>query len=149
MKISLVQMNSVDDKPANLAQAKRLIEQAVAEERPDWIQLPEVFDFLGGSRTAKLAAAEVLPAGPDDAVGPAYGLMRDLARKHGVFIHAGSMLEAVPWRGAHRQYDGRLRPPGPRGRALSQDPSVRHHDAGRDGISGERNLPAGRRCRHL
>ena len=96
MKISLVQMNSIDDKPANLAQARRLIEQAVADERPDWIQLPEVFDFLGGTRAAKLAAAEVLPAGPGDAAGPAYALIRDLARRHGVFIHAGSMLEKIP-----------------------------------------------------
>ena len=96
MKVSLVQMNSVDDKAANLVEAERLIGQAVAEERPDWIQLPEVFDFLGGTRATKLAAAEALPSGPGDEAGPAYGLMRDLARRHGVFIHAGSMLERMP-----------------------------------------------------
>ncbi len=34
MKISLIQMNSVSDKAANLAQAKQLIERAVARGAP-------------------------------------------------------------------------------------------------------------------
>ena len=87
MKTCVIQMNSTADKPANLAQAGALIEAAVAAERPDWIGLPEVFDFLGGSRAEKFAAAEILREGP------AYALCRDLARKHGVFIHSGSFLE--------------------------------------------------------
>lgn len=89
MKIALIQMNSVDDKKANLDSAKRLVEQAVELERPDWICLPEVFDFMGGSRKDKLAAAETLPGGP------AYALMQGLAREHRVFIHAGSILEKI------------------------------------------------------
>jgi nitrilase len=90
MKVALIQMNSINDKPANLAAARRLIEQAVEDEHPDWICLPEVFDFMGGSRTDKFAAAEPLPGGP------AYTLMQNLAREHDVFIHAGSMLERIP-----------------------------------------------------
>ncbi|MDO9440804.1 MAG: carbon-nitrogen hydrolase family protein [Beijerinckiaceae bacterium] len=90
MKIALIQMNSTDDKSANLAQAARLIEAAVAAEKPDWISLPEVFDFMGGSRADKAAAAEAFPDGD------AYRLMSDLARRHGVHIHAGSMLEKIP-----------------------------------------------------
>lgn len=89
MKLALVQMNSVDDKPANITAATALIEQAVATERPDWIALPECFDFLGGRREDKVAAAERLGEGP------AYTAMQALARKHRVFIHAGSMLERV------------------------------------------------------
>ncbi|PWB83350.1 MAG: carbon-nitrogen hydrolase [Methylocystaceae bacterium] len=89
MKVTLVQMNSVSDKAANLVAARALIEQAVRQERPDWICLPEVFDFIGGTRADKLAAAEELPGGP------AYALCQDLAREHGVFIHAGSILEKV------------------------------------------------------
>lgn len=89
MKIALIQMNSTDDKRANLAQAEKLISRAVGEERPDWISLPEVFTFLGGTREEKTAAAETFPDGE------AYALMRDLARRHGVFIHAGSMLERI------------------------------------------------------
>ena len=51
-------MNSVADKPANIAAATALIERAVGEEAPDWIALPECFDFLGGQRADKMAAAE-------------------------------------------------------------------------------------------
>ena len=87
MKVALIQMNTVSDKPANLAQAKELIEQAVPLEQPDWIGLPEVFDFMGGSRAEKFAAAEVLGHGP------AFALCAELAAKYGVFIHAGSFLE--------------------------------------------------------
>src|ERR1019366_9863296 len=87
MKISLIQMNSVSDKPANIAAATKLVEQAVAEERPDWICLPECFDFLGGGRAAQMAAAEAFPGGP------AYGALQGLAKEHKIYIHAGSILE--------------------------------------------------------
>jgi predicted amidohydrolase len=90
MKVTLIQMNSGSDKARNLQTAASLVERAVAEERPDWILLPEVFDFMGGSLADKRAAAETLPDGP------AYSLMQGLAEKHGVFIHAGSILEKVP-----------------------------------------------------
>ncbi len=83
-------MNSIGDKPANIAAAACLIEEAVAFDRPDWIALPECFDFLGGRRDDKMAAAEVLGDGP------AYLAMSRLAAAHGVFIHAGSLLERVP-----------------------------------------------------
>jgi nitrilase len=87
MKTCVIQMNSTSDKAANLAQARRLIEQAVELEKPDWIALPEVFDFLGGSKAEKFEAAEVLRDGP------AYNLCAELAATHGLFIHAGSFLE--------------------------------------------------------
>jgi nitrilase len=87
MKISLIQMNSVDDKAANIEAATALIEKAVAEEAPDWVCLPECFDFMGGHRAEKFAAAEKLPNGP------AYRAMQSLAQKHKIFIHAGSILE--------------------------------------------------------
>ena len=37
MKVSLIQMNSVSDKAANIVAAEALIERAVAEESPDWV----------------------------------------------------------------------------------------------------------------
>ena len=97
MKISLIQMNSVADKPANIAAATKLIEQAVAQERPDWVCLPECFDFLGADRAAKMAAAESFPGGP------AYTAMQTLARKHKITIHAGSILEKP--KGAERLHN--------------------------------------------
>ncbi len=87
MKAALIQMNSGSDKAANLAKAQALIEHAIAQDQPDWISLPEVFDFMGGSRDDKRNAAEFFPDGP------AYRLMQSLAKKHSVFIHAGSILE--------------------------------------------------------
>jgi deaminated glutathione amidase len=90
MKVALIQMNSGPDKPANLAAVERLIAEAVAAEAPDWICLPECFDYLGGTRDGKREAAEILPDGP------AYRLVQELAHRHRVFIHAGSMLERVP-----------------------------------------------------
>jgi predicted amidohydrolase len=90
MKVSLIQMNSQNDKARNLAQARELMERAIREEAPDLLVLPEVFDFMGGSRADKQAAAEVIPDGP------AWTLCRDVAREHKVFVHAGSILEKVP-----------------------------------------------------
>jgi len=90
MKISLVQMNSISDKAGNIAAAEALIEQAVAEERPDWVLLPEHFDWAGGERSDKLANAETMPGGP------AYSMARAQAIKHGIFVHAGSMMETIP-----------------------------------------------------
>jgi len=90
LKIALIQMNSIDDKTANLEQARRLVEDCIAKEHPDWISLPEVFSFMGGSRDDKIAAAETFPDGV------AYNLMRELATRYHVHIHAGSMLEKIP-----------------------------------------------------
>jgi deaminated glutathione amidase len=89
MKCSLVQMNSIDDKARNIAIARELIEQAVAEDRPDWVLLPETFDWAGGNSRQRLAAAEILPGGP------AYAMCREMARKHRIFVHAGSINERV------------------------------------------------------
>jgi deaminated glutathione amidase len=97
MKVSLIQMNSVSDKAANLAQAKKLIERAVAEERPDWVLLPEVFDWMGGTSAEKLAIAEPATGGP------AYETLRALARDNRIWVHGGSFFERVP--GEHRAHN--------------------------------------------
>jgi len=90
MKVSLVQMNSVSDKAANIAAARALIERAVAEEAPDWVLLPEQFDWVGGLKGDKAANAEPMPGGP------AYAMTQALAAKHRIFIHAGSIMEKIP-----------------------------------------------------
>ena len=90
MKVSLIQMNSISDKAANIAAAKALIERAVAEEKPDWVLLPEHFDWAGGAKADKLREAEIMPGGP------AYAMCQGLAAAHGIFIHAGSMMEKIP-----------------------------------------------------
>jgi nitrilase len=93
MKVTLVQMNSGGDK-ARLANARALIERAVVQERrTGFVYL--VFDFIGGSRAEKIAAAEELPGGP------AYQMCQALAREHKVPMHAGSILEKAPGERLH------------------------------------------------
>jgi predicted amidohydrolase len=92
MRVCVIQMSSVDDKAANLAQARGLIEQAVREDRPDVILLPEVWAFQGGSVEQRREAAETIPGGE------AYRLLQELAATHGIFLHGGSFLERGPER---------------------------------------------------
>ena len=58
MRISVVQMNPGADKSENIAQARRLIGEAVDADRPDIVSLPEVWDSLGGDRAVRNANAE-------------------------------------------------------------------------------------------
>ena len=87
MRVAVVQMNSTADKAANLAQARQLMEQAVARERPDLLSLPETFAFIGGSREARHRSAERFPDGE------AYAMLREFARRHRLYLHGGSMFE--------------------------------------------------------
>jgi nitrilase len=87
MKVALIQMSSQDDKAANLDQARRLIEQAVAEERPDLVALPEIFPLMSDDLALKKAAAEPVPGGDG------YGLLQELAARHGIVLHGGSLIE--------------------------------------------------------
>src|SRR5271157_3579646 len=89
MKVSIIQMNSISDKSANIAAAEALIERAVREERPDWVLPPEFFDWAGGGKADKLKNAESFPGGP------AYEMARRQAIKHRIFVHAGSIMEKI------------------------------------------------------
>lgn len=89
MKISLIQMNSQPDREANLRQAEALMLKAVREDAPDLIVLPEHFDWSGGTVAEKLAAADFVPGGS------AYRMVQEFALRHGLWLHAGSMLERV------------------------------------------------------
>jgi nitrilase len=82
MRVTVVQMNPGADKLENIAQANRLIEAAVQEDKPDIVSLPEVWDSLGGDRTVRNANAETLPVkGSNEPGGQAYEFMRATARK--------------------------------------------------------------------
>ncbi|HWT09720.1 MAG TPA: carbon-nitrogen hydrolase family protein [Roseomonas sp.] len=92
MRVSVIQMNQGSDKAANLAQAQRLIEAAIEADRPGLVSLPETWTNLGGGRESRRAAAEILPSPGQDG-GPAYEMLRGLARRHGITIHGGSIIE--------------------------------------------------------
>lgn len=90
MKISVIQTNSVHDRAKNVAQAKTLIEAAVAADRPDVVVLPEVWNYRGGSTADKLANADLVPGGP------AYEALQLIARTHKIWVHGGSLVEKIP-----------------------------------------------------
>jgi nitrilase len=88
MKVTLIQMNVGLNPADNVATAERLIGQAVAQERPNLIVLPECFTYFGGTAETQRRAGELCPGG----VG--YEMLAGMARRHGVYIHGGSLTEA-------------------------------------------------------
>jgi predicted amidohydrolase len=92
MRVSVIQMSPGADKAQNIAQARALIEGALATESPDLIALPEIWTCLGGDRATKFAAAERLPV-PGDEGGEAYEFLRQTAIANNIHIHGGSIGE--------------------------------------------------------
>ena len=94
MRVSVIQMNPGHDKSENIAQAGRLIAEAITADRPDIVSLPEVWSCLGGTRQGKFDIAEALPPpGSNLPGGPAYEFLRDVARSRRVHVHGGSIQE--------------------------------------------------------
>lgn len=89
-KVALIQLQGQPDKAANLDAVARLVDEVVAVERPDWVFLPEVVTAIGGDRAQRRAAAETFPDGA------MYRLLQDLARRHRLLVHGGSLLEERP-----------------------------------------------------
>jgi len=85
MRIGLAQMNSQDDKAANLATAERLIDE-LAEKQARLILLPEYFNYLGPDEQWSENAEPLVGS-------PSVDLVRRKAREHGVYVHLGSFLE--------------------------------------------------------
>jgi nitrilase len=97
MRISVMQMNPGANKVDNIAQARQLIQNAVEQDRPDIVSLPEVWDSLGGDRATRTANAEILPAkGSNEPGGEAYEFLRETARSAKVHVHGGSIIEQGP-----------------------------------------------------
>jgi nitrilase len=94
MRAIVIQLQPTADKAANIAAARRQIEQALGQAGETIISLPEMWTCLGADRATKLSQSEVLPA-PGDAAAPgsAYAFLSDMARRHGIFVHGGSIGE--------------------------------------------------------
>lgn len=94
MRLTVLQMNPGPDKAANLRQAGRLVDAALAADRPEMISLPEMWTCLGGDRETKWQEAEHLPApGSNAAGGEAYEFLRNTARERRITLHGGSIAE--------------------------------------------------------
>lgn len=84
LRVGLAQLNSRQDKAANLQAAGQAIER-LAARGVDLILLPEMFNFHGPDE-ANAREAETIP-------GPSSEWAREQARRHGVFLHLGSLIE--------------------------------------------------------
>jgi predicted amidohydrolase len=82
--VAVVQMNSGEDKAANVETAMRLIDEAAASGAR-LVVLPEIWTFLG-SDEGNRANAEPIP-------GPVTEALSAKAKQHGIYLHGGSILE--------------------------------------------------------
>ena len=92
MKTAVIQLNATDNKQRNIEKALLLVNRAVAR-KAKFILLPEAFNFRGkaGLRKGHAKVAERIP-------GMSTEPFIDAAKKHRVFILAGSIGEFVPGR---------------------------------------------------
>ncbi|MCC6675412.1 MAG: carbon-nitrogen hydrolase family protein [Thermomicrobiales bacterium] len=82
--IAVLQMNSGEDKAANIETALRLIDEAAATGAR-MVVLPEIWTYLGNEEGNR-ANAEFIP-------GPVTDALAQKARQHGIYVHGGSILE--------------------------------------------------------
>ena len=86
MRIGLAQLNSRQNKAANLAGAGEAI-ATLAGQGADLVVLPEMSNFHGLDDSYPVAA-ETIP-------GPSSEWASDQAKRHGVFLHCGSFAERI------------------------------------------------------
>src|SRR5215208_2971266 len=84
--VGAVQMTSTADRARNLETALRLVNEA-ADLGAKLVGLPENFAYMG-PEDARLAGAETLD-------GPTLAAVREVARRRGIFVLAGSIAERV------------------------------------------------------
>ena len=87
LNVAVLQMNSKADKDENIAEALALIDRA-ATTGARVVALPEVWPYLG-PEDANREHAETVP-------GPITDLLAERARRHGIYIHGGSIYETRP-----------------------------------------------------
>jgi deaminated glutathione amidase len=87
LDVAIIQMNSQDDKRANIATALDLIDRAAATGAR-LVALPEVWPYLGPDDVIR-DQAETIP-------GPITEVLAQRARRHGIYIHGGSIYESRP-----------------------------------------------------
>lgn len=88
-RVAAIQMASGPSVPANLAEAERLIEQAVANGA-QLVALPEYFAIMGIKDTDKVAVRET------EGKGPIQSFLSRMAKRHRIWLVGGSVpLEAA------------------------------------------------------
>jgi predicted amidohydrolase len=87
VKVAAIQMDSQNDKAANLAKAEKLIRKA-SQKGATYISLPEYFNFIGTEEEEE-ANAEVILKGKTST------FLSTLAKELKTWLHGGSILEKV------------------------------------------------------
>lgn len=87
MRVAVVQMNSRDDKAANLAKAEALLDEEAARGA-EFAVLPELWTYLG-PKDRHARVAEPIP-------GPTSDLLAQIACRHRLWLVGGSYLESAP-----------------------------------------------------
>src|SRR6516165_11786146 len=85
--IGAVQMTSTADRAKNVDTALRLVNEA-ADLGARLVGLPENFAFMGPE--------EQRQAGAETLEGPTLSALREVAKRRGIFVVAGSIAETVP-----------------------------------------------------
>jgi len=89
MKIAAIQLNAGEDKAKNIAKAVHFVKAAIKKDAKA-IFLPEVFNYRGPLNKKILSeVSEKIP-------GESFRLLMKLAKRHRVFILAGSIYEKIP-----------------------------------------------------
>ena len=89
MKVGLAQLNSQEDREANLKAASEAV-MRLADDGCDLVALPEYVGFLNTDRGLMQAHAETFPGGR------VYDAMAALAQRLKITLHAGSLVEKAP-----------------------------------------------------
>lgn len=92
LRVGLVQLNSQHDRAANLAAIERLVGEAAARGAR-FVMLPEYAPYLG-PKAGYQEGAEPVP-------GPLTDRFAALARRHDIYLHAGSLVERTEMPGKY------------------------------------------------
>lgn len=85
-RVAACQMDSQDDKSANIETAIELLDEAGAAGA-DFVALPEMFTFMGAKKEYR-ANAETIPGDVTERLG-------EKAREYSMYVHGGSMFEVA------------------------------------------------------
>ncbi len=97
-RVGLIQMRSGRTPQANLAEAARLIGEAKAGGA-DYVQTPEMTNIMEIGREKLFAAIA------DEEADTSLAAFRDLARRHAIFVHVGSLaIRVSPDKAANRSF---------------------------------------------
>lgn len=87
LKTAVIQLNARSDSTENLATVERLLDQA-ADMGAQFVSLPEFWSYLGPYAGFD-QAAQAVP-------GPLVERLQEKARRHGMIVHGGSIVERHP-----------------------------------------------------